>query len=585
MKTAIPRPVGLFYFLLWLIFGLLFLRIFFLQVVQKQKYSRLATLNHVRIVPEAAPRGQIFDRCGRVLATSQPVFTAFLYPSGQEKREALARISQILKISEAQLEQKIQQNSAGIMTPVLLKERLDFKEMARLEEEKFQVPGLVIQRSATRHYPYGKNLAHVLGYVSSISSEELEKKKQAKETGIYSVNDFIGKDGAELLYEESLRGRPGGLQVAVDAVGRSLGVLDSIPPEAGEDLHLTIDAEMQAAAEGTLGEKKGAVVVLDTTTGEVLVLASHPAYDPNMFSGPIEPVYWQMQKKWGYPFFNRAINGYPPGSVFKLVTATAGLETGKLSPQNSFYCPGFLKLGVRKAFCWEKRGHGVVDLMKAIVLSCDVAFYQIGLHLGLEPIVTWARHFGFGSKTGIELPAESAGNVPTAEWKKKKYAQAWYPGDTINLAIGQGFIQATPLQVALFMEALANGGIFYYPQLVKKKILQSEKGHQNFHKGDKILGRVEISPETLNFIKESLRQVVKVGTGQAARFGEVEIAGKTGTAEDPPRLSPHAWFACFAPYEKPKLALVVFVEQGGHGGAVAAPIAKEIIQWWYENKK
>jgi penicillin-binding protein 2 len=223
--------------------------------------------------------------------------------------------------------------------------------------------------------------------------------------------------------------------------------------------------------------------------------------------------------------------------------------------------------------------------MKAIVLSCDVAFYQIGLHLGLEPIVTWARHFGFGSKTGIELPAESAGNVPTAEWKKKKYAQAWYPGDTINLAIGQGFIQATPLQVALFMEALANGGIFYYPQLVKKKILQSEKGHQNFHKGDKILGRVEISPETLNFIKESLRQVVKVGTGQAARFGEVEIAGKTGTAEDPPRLSPHAWFACFAPYEKPKLALVVFVEQGGHGGAVAAPIAKEIIQWWYENKK
>lgn len=579
MREIRYRPEILFYLILTGLIFVLLVRIFYLQIFQGAKYTRLARLNHVRVIPEQAARGKILDRFGQILAESQPVFSVFLYPTGQETEADLSRIAFILKMPVAEIFDRIKKNSSEVLAPVLLKDRLSFSEVMRLEEEKYRRPGLIIQKRALRFYPNDSALAHILGYVGLISEEELKKISPEK---FYATNDFIGKDGVEVLFEELLKGKNGGQQIAVDAAGRLINILESIPPMAGDDINLTIDLDLQKKAEQALGPKRGAVVVLEARTGEVLAMVSHPTFNPNMFSQPISPGFWQFQERLGKPFFNRAINAYPPGSVFKMITAIAGLESGQLREQDTFYCPGFLKLGVRTAFCWEKKGHGLVDLMRAIVNSCDVAFYNIGLRLGLETITDWAKKFGFGTKTGLELPGEASGFLPSKQWKTERRREAWYPGDTINVAIGQGFIQATPLQVAVFMECLANDGIYYSPKIVRKSPGENEK--KSGAQKEKILGEVEISSATLQFIKESMRQVVKVGTGQAAQMQDLEIAGKTGTAEDPPRYPAHAWFACFAPYQNPELAIAVFVEQGGHGGAVAAPIAKEIVQWWWEKK-
>lgn len=579
MTRARPRPVLIFGAILAGLIFLLVIRLFYLQILQGSRFSQLARLNHIRIISEQAPRGVILDRFGKILATSEPIFSAFIYPTGQETEEDLAKISQILKIPASEISQNLKEKNSGFISSVLLKERLSSQELFRLEEEKYRFPNLIIQNWAKRNYPEKRTLAHVLGYVGLISPEDLEKFSGVRS---YSPQDFIGKAGLEFFYEEWLKGKNGGQQIAVDVAGRPINILESIPPIAGQDLKLTIDLELQKAAEAALGANAGSVVILDVKTGEVLALVSHPNFDPNIFTSPISSAYWQSQKRRGYPFFNRAINGYPPGSVFKIITAMAGLENKILSPSDSYFCPGYFKLGPRQAACWKKDGHGWVNLKRAIVNSCDVAFYNIGLKVGLERITDYARKFGFGSKTKIELPWETKGFLPTARWKEEKLHERWYDGDTINLAIGQGFVQASPLQVALFMEALANDGVYYLPEIVEKENLKTNR--KNFLKR-KILGKIILSMETWRFIKESMREAVRSGTGKAAYLKEVEIAGKTGTAEDPPRYRPHAWFAGWAPYENPQLAIAVFVEQGGHGGEVAAPIAREIVKWWSENRK
>ncbi|MGB9797925.1 MAG: penicillin-binding protein 2, partial [bacterium] len=401
------------------------------------------------------------------------------------------------------------------------------------------------------------------GYVGEISAEELKKWR---ENG-YQMGDMVGKTGIERLWESKLKGEKGGQRMEVDARGQVHRLLERIEPKPGEEIRLTIDLNIQRAAEEALKGKRGAVVAMNPQTGEILALASSPSFDPNLFASPRgkEKERLALFNDKRHPFLNRAISGvYPPGSIFKLITATAGLEEGKISPYIVINCPGGLRVGKRFFRCW--RTHGPVNFVSAIEQSCDTYFYRLGLLIGPQKLAEWARKFGLGERTGIILPGEAKGFIADEEWKKQKLGEIWYPGDTANMAVGQGFTQMTPIQACRMVSVFANGGY-----LVKPIIMLGEKE-------EKVpLG---ISASTLELVRKGMEEAVmgSSGTGKLARINGIRIAGKTGSAQDPPRKRTHAWFVCFAPVENPRVAVSVVVEEGGMGGSVAAPIAKKVLE-------
>ena len=589
---SLERKFSPFALVVVLIFSVLFIRLWQLQILKGKEYKDLSENNRIRLRKVLPLRGRILDRKGRVLATNRPSFSVTVIPEDVlDVRRLSKRLSSLLGMDAKAISQKITANGRPPFQPVYIKRDISWEELSRVKALLMDMPGVQVVVEPIRTYPYGELAAHLLGYVG-----EVDRKELAANDG-YDVGDVVGKTGVEAVWERYLRGSKGGRQVEVDAFGREVRVLGEVLPIPGWDLYLTIDVELQRRAEELLRDKVGAIVALDPSSGEVLALCSSPSYSPSLFARGISRGRWKRLLDHPlHPLTNRAIQGlYAPGSVFKIVTAAAALQEGRLSPKEKLFCGGSWRLGNRTYRCWREGGHGELSLHRAIVESCDVYFYQVGHRVGIDALSRYAQAFGFGKRTGISLPHEKGGLVPSRKWKREKLGESWWEGETVTLAIGQGYILVTPLQMARMIAAVANGGDLYVP-LLAQRVKEAEGERERIYRPQKA-GRLPLRPSVLEEIRRALVGVVaeERGTGKAARIEGVRVAGKTGTAqvskmgekrlkpeELPYELRDHAWFVAYAPADDPKIAVAVLVEHGGHGGSAAAPLAREVIKKWLE---
>ncbi|MFZ5863562.1 MAG: penicillin-binding protein 2 [Nitrospirota bacterium] len=569
--------------------GLLALRAWYLQVVDGETYRALAETNRVRTVSVLPQRGLIFDRRGRLLVNNTPGFTAYVVTEDAPNPidPLIARLAAYLGLSEDDIRARIQERrSAGALTPIPIKAHLTLKEVALIESHRFELPGVKIEVEAQRNYLYGPWAAHLLGYVNEVSAAQ----RATEEFANLPLGMQTGQAGVELAYDSALRGVPGEKGVEVDALGHERHVVRETPPTQGNDLYLTIDAETQVAAEAALTDKAGVVVALDPTNGDVLAMASHPDFDPNHLSGGLTASSWAaLVDDPGRPLNNRAIQGqYPPGSTFKIVVAAAALERRAVTANTQKACAGGKFFGNRTFRDWKAGGHGIVDLHRALVESCDVYFYEVGDQLGIDAIAEFARAFGLGEPTGIRLASEKKGLIPSTEWKLAARREPWYPGETLSVAIGQGYVSATPLQMAVMIGTVATGGDRYQPRYVRE--IRNRDGTTTVTESA-AHDRAAVSPRTFAVLRDALKGVVVEtgGTAHSARSTVADIAGKTGTAQvvgmapgsrgpKVAHLEDHAWFVAFAPADQPRIAVAILVEHGGHGGTAAAPIAKRVIE-------
>jgi len=570
------------------VFLILFGRLLYLQVIKGHELRFLAENNSIRLIKNLAPRGMIMDRKGRVLVDSRPAFNCMVTPEDVGDLKGLTqRLSRLLHLSPDAIVALIDQRDTPPFQPVLIKRDISWEELSAIKTQRLDLPGVEIQIEPVRTYPYGNLAAHVVGYGGEINKEELQGKKG------YQMGDWVGKYGVELMWEKDLRGINGGRQVEIDAAGKEIRVLKEVQPVPGRNLYLTIDLDLQRFGEELLGKRSGAIIAMDPLTGEVLALCSSPAFQPAVFAEGISPEEWErFVSDPLHPLQNRGIQGmYPPGSVFKIVTAAAGLEEGIIDLDTPFNCTGVYYLGSRGYQCWRAGGHGVTRFYRGVVESCDIYFYNVGARVGVETLGRYAEDFGFGRPTGIDLAGEKAGLVPTEAWKLERRGGRWYVGETISMAIGQSYLLVTPLQMLNMMSAVANGGTLFKPQIAQRVEDLDNKVVEEYHTEE--IGRLPISAKTLGEIRAALVGVIKedTGTGRGARLEGMEIAGKTGTAqvvrfrggvrqrsEDLPyKLRDHAWFVASIAADTP-LTVVVLVEHGGQGGAAAAPLAREMIR-------
>ncbi len=553
-------------------------QLWYLQVLEGGRLQELSEKNRIRIRPVAAPRGILFDRNGLALVDNRPAFTLSLIPREMEDRDTvLARLSVLLKIPLAELEGSLDRVPADSMRAVRVRRGLSLEEVTKVEERKLELPGVLVEVEPQRVYPTSTFAAHLLGFVREVSDEQMKQ-------GRYRRGDMIGQSGLERVLDEYLRGRDGGERIEVDALGRPVQVMKREEPYPGAQVVTTVDRRIQEAAERAMAGRAGAVIVMDPRNGDVLAMTSSPAFPLDRFTGNLDREEWlRVVRDPMTPLMNRALQSqYAPGSLFKVIVTAAGLQEGSLTPMDRTYCNGEYHLGAWTFKDWKEGGHGHVDLRSALVQSCNIFFYQAGLKVGPEAIARYARAFGLGAPSGIDLGSEKPGLVPFAEWRRHRSVRGWQAGDTINMAIGQGQLLVTPLQVARMMAAVANGGILWKPRLVQR--VELGDGSLAYSASSKMTGRVDLSPVVWSFLRHALTGVVNEGgTGAAARIPGVEIAGKTGTAQsiaksDSAKGQDHAWFASFAPAEDPQYVVVVLVERGGRGGQVAAPIARQIYQ-------
>ncbi len=560
-------------------FGLVGLRLWQLQVIQGDYYAQLADSNRLRVHRVAAPRGLILDRRGRPLVTNRPAFSVSLLPMALEApHKVLRELSPILGVPEVDLWAKLEQGRSRPFEPVRVRRDVGIRVVTVLEERRHELRGVVVEAEPVRVYPYGPVGAHVLGYLGEVSAQELELLRPRG----YRPGDLLGKAGVERRYDAVLRGHDGEQVVEVDAAGRPLRALREQAGRPGHSLVLALDWDLQQEAEALLGGRPGAVVAMDPRTGELLALASSPSFDPNPFAVGISERDWEaLAKDPRNPLINRATaSAYEPGSVFKIVTGLAALQEGRATAQSRFVCTGSLRLGR-----WEFRelqAHGVVDFTTGVAQSCNVMFWLLGQSVGPEVLAHYAHQLGFGQLTGVDLPHEVEGNVPSRSYKERAWKEPWYPGDTLNLAIGQGFVLATPIQVARGLSAVANGGVLLQPRIARAVLSPEGKVVRRFE--PVVQGRVGVRPEVLAALRRSLEAVVTRGTGRAAAVQGLRVAGKTGSAETP-RGKPHAWFAGYAPAEDPQLVVVVLVEHGARGGLAAAPVARALFERWWAGKE
>ncbi len=588
-----PRFV-LAFTIVFVVFLLLFCRLFYLQIIQGESFRETAQKNSIRIRRVLAPRGVIYDRNGIVLVDSRPSFNLMMIPHEvPDRKRAIRAIARLLSRDEAELEAAVATARVKLGNRVFpIVSDMSRDELAVVESAKLDLPGFFVEVQPLRSYPHGTLAAHLLGYLGEINDRELRKKDFVG----YQQGDFIGRYGAEKTYESLLRGRSGGKNVLVDVRGRELKVLNEIEPVPGNDLYLTIDYKVQRVAEEAMEGKDGALVALDPRNGDVLAMVSRPAPNPADFAGGVSRAIWRAlmaDKK--HPLNNRAIQGtYAPGSTYKLFTAAAGIETGAIQPAQAAGCPGSYTLGNHTYRCWRKQGHGSVVLHKAIVQSCDTYFYKLGVKVGVNRLAYFARSFGLGAPSGIPLSGEKGGLVPTAEWKMKRFGHKWMLGETPSIAIGQGYDLLTPLQLAQAYAALGNGGTVYRPRILKKAVAQGERVIEETR--PVIARKVAVSDEHLAILRKAFEGVVNEpgGTGGRSRLPGILVAGKTGTAqvvkgayrsEDEHRIPyeyrDNAWFVAYAPSERPEIAVSVVVEHGGHGGSAAAPVARQVLAAYF----
>jgi penicillin-binding protein 2 len=576
MQTERPdtEKIALSGYLIILGFLLILLRLWQLQILQGSEMRKVSETNRLRIIGVPAPRGIIFDRNNIPLVKNAPYFCASVIPQ-EFSQENIASLSLLLDVPETDLYDRITRKAASPFTPVRIKERLTFSEVSYIEARRSDFPGLLIEVETSREYIYGTVGAHLIGYLGKLNT------RQSKDPSFKDVppEAFIGQWGAERLYDKTLRGTAGQKIIEVDAIGREIRLLYETAPIKGADLALSIDIAVQKEAEDAFAGRAGAFVAIKPETGEILGLGSSPSFDPNKFAKGISYDDWQalMEDK-KLPMLNRAIQSqYPPGSTFKILTAIAGLEGGAIDTGTKFDCKGGLSYGKWRFGCWQKKGHNVLSIHRALVESCDVFFYETGRKVGFDKVAEIATEFGLGKETGIPLGDEKKGLIPNAQWKLETKKTPWYLGETFINSIGQGYVLTTPIQLALMMSAVANNGHIYRPIILRDE-------------PSTLIKTLNVSPDTFEIVKDALKGVVNEpgGTGAAARSVMTTVGGKTGTAQVvgirkdskylAERFRDHAWFVSFAPVEKPEIALSVFVEHGGHGGSVAAPIAKKAIE-------
>lgn len=583
-----------------LLAGVLVARMAQLQVVEYEHFSTLSEDNRVKIVPLAPTRGLIYDRNGVELAQNTPTFSLEIIPENvDDMTELLAELGKLVEISDEDSERfRSMLKKKRPFQSVPLRYRLSEEEVARISVNRHRFPGADVQARLTRSYPLGASAVHLLGYVGSMNEEDLQSVDAAE----YRGTTHIGKTGVEQAYESLLHGRPGFQHVETNAQGRILRVLERSDPTPGSNVYLTVDASLQAVAERALGGENGAVVAVDPATGGLLAFASMPVYDPNLFVDGIDSkTYRKLLASPERPLFNRALNGqYPPGSTVKPFVGLAGLELEQVSKDHELFCPGWFRLPGRERRYrdWKKWGHGKVNVTRSIVESCDVYYYTLAHEMGIEQLHDYLTLFGFGQRTGIDLHGESAGLMPSEEWKRRSKGQAWFPGETLITGIGQGFTLATPLQLAMATATLSTRGVRLRPQIVLRRedaVSQSS---------------VDLVPETLDTIAPHLEanwqtiinamaDVVHGPRGTARRIGvgaTYRIAGKTGTAQvfgiaqdeeyDAEKLDKklldHALFIAFAPVDNPRIAVAVLVENGGSGSRAAAPIARKVMDHYFQ---
>ncbi len=596
-KDPFARRLKFITVLVGVVFSALLLKLFFLQVIKGPYYRELARKRSLRVVSLPAPRGNIYDRRGLLLAGNTPSFALYVDPrvlKGQRGDLVLRRLAKILGEEFPSLKQRyLVARRKGAGNQVLLVEDLDRDMVAKIEARRYFLPGVVIQVEPQRFYPLGEAAFHLVGYVSRVNAKEL---KRLSSRG-FGPDDFLGRSGLEAQFEEVLRGRKGRRLVEVDALGRIRRVVTEEPPQIGKSILLTVDSVFEKEAYRLLSPRSGALVLLDPRDGRLLSLVSAPGLDPHRFLKGFSYEEWkQITRDVKNPLLNKAILPYHPGSTFKLVTAMAALEKGLISPTKEVNCPGYYRLGRRLFRCWKPWGHGKVDLIKAIEVSCDTYFYYLGELVGIDTLSRFARACGFGRKTGLGFPGEKAGLVPDREWKLKVFKVPWQKGETLNVAIGQGALTVTPLQLARFLGAVVNGGHLFVPWYVYQVLDPYGEILEEF--GPRKEGNLPASRRTLRLLEKGLVAAVngEEGTGRAARLKKVLVGGKTGTAqvvgmkkriksEKLPYLKrDHAWFIAYAPAQKPEIVIVVFVEHGGHGGSAAAPLAGKFLKMYFEGK-
>lgn len=556
--------------------GLVFLglALFKTQVIEGGNYRKLSEQNRIRLIPLEAPRGRVLDQKGRVLATNRPSYDVVATPEDVTP-EVFPRLAKLLNLSVEEIRQRMSAPREYPFAPAIIKEDISRELLFQIEERRPELPGVSIQVSFLRYYPYRETASHLVGFIGKINPQEYQKSDRER----YGMNSFIGRAGIEKIYDERLRGWRGGQQMEVNARGQMIQILSEKYPEPGEDITLTIDLELQQKIMQLLKGKHASVALMDLENDSLQVLASMPAYDPNVFVAPgHNQERFQFLRDGEAPLMDRGVSSaYPPGSVFKLVTALAGLETGKITPNTRFYCGGEFRLkpGARPYHCWNKNGHGSLNLYEALERSCNVYFYNVGSRLSPDDIAKYARELGLGMPMELETTNITPGLVPDSAWKQNKLHEKWYQGETLSFAIGQGYLLVSPLQVLRLTAMIARDGWVREPKLVVEKNQSPDFAAEK---------KLAVHEENIKVIKRGMLQVVQsdFGTGQLARVDFAKLAAKTGTAQAPPKQA-HSWMTGFFPYDQPKLAFVVFVEHGGPGGITSAKIVKEMLNLWNES--
>jgi penicillin-binding protein 2 len=599
-KAIIEKPferngLAIVWYLVFAVLIFLFGRVFFLDIVNGKYYSLVSAENRIRKIIIKAPRGNIYDKFGNILARNSPSIDVVILPSylpknPEEKKMLAQNLAGVLNMNQGNVEMALLSQNDKSTDPILLKENITQDQSLILAEKINEFPGIALEKTAIRNYENSAIFSHIIGYDGKITQAEMETNKG------YFMTDYIGKTGLEKSYEKELKGVYGAQQVEVDSRGEIKKNLGVISPQAGSDLILNIDQELQKKLYDSLSAilektetKTAAAVAIDPRTGGILALVSLPSYDNNLFaSGITSDAYKSLITDKDLPLLNRVTGGeYPPGSTIKPAVAAAALSEGTISPSTIINgMGGSLSIGAFRFGDWK--AHGPSDVRTAIAESNDVFFYTIGggygniVGLGMDRMKKYEDLFGFGEATGIDLQGESVGLIPSEQWKKDKIGEKWYIGDSYHCAIGQGFVLSTPLQLANYTATLANGGTLYSPKLVNR--IRRNNGQDSYVQPE-IIRKDFISPEIMQVVREGMRQTITSGTAQTLKDVPVAVAGKTGTAQYGSQDKTHAWFISFAPFDDPKIAMVVLVEGGGEGHSSAVPVTKEVYDWYFSRDK
>jgi penicillin-binding protein 2 len=576
------------------IFLLLALRLWYLQVVSAERYQHLSERNRTRYVPVSAPRGPIYDRDGELLVGNRPSFAiSVLRQEVQNREELVTRLAHYLAADPDDLQRKwVSGSRLPRFRPIPLAEDVTREELEQIQENSIQLPGVLAEVRPLRNYLYDEMAAHLFGYLGEINERELARDRDR----FYRPGDSVGKSGMEKTLETYLRGTSGERRLEVDVLGKELRLLNTQEPIPGNRVYLTIRRDVQLAAEAAIGEHAGSAVLMDVHSGEILALASRPSFNPADFARGISGQEWiSLLENPRHPLKNKAIQGqYPPGSTYKIVTALAALRAGIANASTTVFCSGKFTLGNRDFRCWKRGGHGRVDLRKALKESCDVWFYQVSLDLGIDRLGQMSFDLGLGRPLGISLDGELGGLVPTRQWKRERFNEPWYNGETVNASIGQGYLLTTPLQLAVMTAAVANGGNVLRPQLLQR--VEDLDGKVLMETKPETIRSTPLNPADLKAVREALVASVdeQGGTGRRSQLPGISVAGKTGTAqvvrlgedrdakrEIPYRFRDHALFVAYAPADDPQVAVAVVIEHGTGGGAVAAPIARMILENYF----